>query len=83
MITESTKNIILTKIACGLQLNAEEVEIVAEALEKQILKQTVFKDDDHGGRVRCPTCNATMKYYDEGRHHCPDCGQRLDWSEKT
>ena len=39
MITESTKNIILTKIACGLQLNAEEVEIVAEALEKQILKQ--------------------------------------------
>jgi hypothetical protein len=27
----------------------------------------------------CPYCEKTMSY--KQYHYCPDCGQRLDWSE--
>lgn len=53
----------------------EMTKIALSALEKQIPKKPIRTD-----WINCPSCNwgiALMK----GTHHCPKCGQALDWSE--
>lgn len=55
----------------------EALELAISALEKQTPKKPTRTD-----WIYCPSCNwgiALMK----GTHHCPKCGQALDWSENN
>lgn len=55
---------------------------VISALEKQIPKKPI---GDLGSvpHYRCPYCNRAVKLYknDRGFDFCPDCGQKIDWSD--
>lgn len=56
-----------------------------EALEKQIPKKP-FRIIINGelDDELCPTCNSLHiadNYHGVRYNHCPDCGQKLDWSD--
>lgn len=73
----------------GLQ-KIETVEIDAEidTSEKQIAKEPKYKKQlrDFFGMVYvikgdCPCCGKAEIY--SNANYCPDCGQKLDWSEEN
>ena len=71
------------------------LEVVEQALEKQIPEKPVIKthkykgsDDDFVNKYHCPVCDALIInedtngfYAGRKQKHC-DCGQALDWSDK-
>ena len=67
-------------IGCGIEvpLYDEELEVVVEALEKQIAKKVIVSP--YNNMKYCPICevSVTGMYYD----YCVECGQKLDWSEE-
>lgn len=76
------------KEACSYALKKAEKQAI-EALEKQIAKRPHYEGDgyDPEGELiydtwRCPNCNEAYEVdYDE-YDYCPNCGQRIDWSEE-
>lgn len=61
-------------------------ETAIEALEKQLPKKVEYEGGfSNNGLVRyrmakCPTCDRWYSNNDEVAY-CPNCGQKLDWSE--
>lgn len=74
MTTKELAKDLKEHIGCGIEvpLYDEELEVVVEALEKQIAKKM--------DSFNCPICRY---YFEDGEIHnyCPNCGQKLDWSE--
>ena len=59
------------------------IDMAVEALEKQIPKKTT---SSYGGRARCcDNCktDTTRRILIGYERYCPDCGQRIDWSEEN
>lgn len=56
---------------------------IKEAFEKQIL-QVPYAIDFSDGEYQCPRCDELICHINnhyEMPNFCPNCGQRLDWSE--
>ena len=68
-------------IAC-CKINGDAIDIVIEALEKQIPKKPV--NYDSVPHSRCPVCNNAVKVFEDAHeyHYCLYCGQCLDWSDE-
>ena len=66
---------------CYAQGNTGEhiksIEIAIQALEKQIPMKP--KTDDRYVMYICPWCNDFIKV---NHNYCPNCGQKLDWSDE-
>lgn len=67
----------------------EEIEIATKALEKQIPKKPNYEGDGYynGQPVYdtwiCPCCEEMYEVdYDE-YDYCPNCGQKIDWSDEN
>lgn len=63
----------------------EAIELAIEILEKQIPKKP-FRIIINGelDDELCPTCNSLHiadNYHGIQYNYCPDCGQKLDWSD--
>lgn len=61
----------------------EHCNTAIEALEKQLPKKPDIMDYILGDiNFKCPTCKSEY-ICEKGYEHfyCPNCGQRLDWSE--
>ena len=58
----------------------EALNIAISALDKQKAKKPI---KTRHGRKKCPSCSALV-FNDDCRFeitkHCPNCGQKLDWS---
>jgi len=66
------------RIACStLKVEAEELNILVDALSKQIpLKISTEYDNE----FTCPVCEITTEDYDVTTLKvCPECGQKLRW----
>ena len=74
MTTKELAKDLKEHIGCGIEvpLYDEELEVVVEALEKQIAKKM--------DSFNCPICRY---YFEDGEIHnyCPKCGQKLEWSD--
>ena len=78
-------------IGCGIEvpLYDEELEVVVEALEKQIAKKPTVLINDKDVKVGCVTFRKGVKTYKctcgcwvtLSQDYCSRCGQKLDWSE--
>lgn len=57
----------------------EAFEVAIDALEKQIPKKPYNLDSVPCNR--CPACYDAVRVYTHGTklHHCPWCGQALNW----
>ena len=64
-------------IGCGIEvpLYDEELEVVVEALEKQVAKKLVVWDN---GTQHCPNCEHDLTYISSEDEYCCRCGQRLE-----
>ena len=71
MTTKELAKDLKEHIGCGIEvpLYDEELEVVVEALEKQIAKKM--------DSFNCPICRY---YFEDGETHnyCPNCGQKID-----
>ena len=85
MTTKELAKDLKEHIGCGIEvpLYDEELEVVVEALEKQIAKKPK-KIEIEGYRYtdtyRCPTCGGNFSGTGIA-DYCYHCGQKLDWSE--
>ena len=71
--------------------DGEEMDIAINALEKQIPKkpyiQQVEIEDYDRDCMECPSCDSFLGYETDCKeehyqdNYCPNCGQKLDWSE--
>ena len=79
MTTKELAKDLKEHIGCGIEvpLYDEELEVVVEALEKQIAKKVIVSP--YNNMKYCPICevSVTGMYYD----YCVECGQKLDWGE--
>lgn len=67
---------------------SEALYMGCDALKKQIPKKPDFEGDgyDDGGNLIydtwiCPCCETKYEVDYEHYKHCPECGQKIDWSE--
>ena len=85
MTTKELAKDLKEHIGCGVEvpLYDEELEVVVEALEKQIAKKPK-KIEVEGYRYtdtyRCPICEGNFSGTGIA-DYCYHCGQKLDWSE--
>ena len=72
MTTKELAKDLKEHIGCGIEvpLYDDELEVVVDALEKQIAKKM--------DSFNCPICRY---YFEDGEIHnyCPNCGQKIDW----
>lgn len=65
----------------------EALKIINEALEKQIPKKPDLEGDGYadGEMVYdiwiCPACGEKYEVECDRYDYCPNCGQRIDWTE--
>nr|DAG56950.1 MAG TPA: DNA-directed RNA polymerase II subunit [Caudoviricetes sp.] len=71
------------------QKRAEALDVTIQALEKQIPKKPTYEGDGYapdGTLVYdtwiCPCCDKRYEVDYDDYDYCPDCGQKLDWSDE-
>ena len=86
MTTKELAKDLKEHIGCGIEvpLYDEELEVVVEALEKQIAKKPRINGvSDDAEYMKCPQCRLTTVLYSNMRpDYCPKCGQKLDWGDE-
>ena len=77
MTTKELAKDLKEHIGCGVEvpLYDEELEVVVEALEKQVAKKLVVWDN---GTQHCPNCEHDLTYISSEDEYCCRCGQRLE-----
>ncbi|HLO11087.1 MAG TPA: hypothetical protein VK190_02400 [Pseudoneobacillus sp.] len=77
-IYESSSNNELRIASRTLKIEAEAVNIIVEALSKQIPMQAFYEYDNE---FICPACGHEDDGYEVTTIKvCPECGQKLKWS---
>lgn len=83
MTTKELAKDLKEHIGCGIEvpLYDEELEVVVEALEKQIAKKPrINRVTDDTEYMKCSQCKLTTVLYSDMRpDYCPKCGQKLDY----
>ena len=84
MTTKELAKDLKEHIGCGIEvpLYDEELEVVVEALEKQIAKKpkkTGIEGYRYVDAYICPTCKGNFSGT-RIADYCYHCGQKLDWS---
>ena len=79
MVLHEAKSMGCNKIKALHNIPLKNMEMIVQALEKQIPKKVV---KDGKWSYKCPCCGSRYEIdYDE-YDFCPNCGQAIDWSEK-
>ena len=88
-VLKEAKSMGCTKVKYFYNIPLENVEIVVDALEKQIAKkpyiQQVEIDCYEHDCMECPSCDSFLGYATDCKeehyqdNYCPHCGQALDW----
>ena len=70
-------------------VNAPDLKMAIKALEKQIPKKPTYEGDGYApdgmfiwGEWMCPCCGRRYEVDYDDYDYCPDCGQKLDWSNE-
>ena len=65
------------------QKRAEAIDMAINALEKQIPKKLKEHTQSQYGCIPvCGVCNGIMDLMQGDLNYCPNCGQKLDWSDE-
>lgn len=63
----------------------ESLDVAIKALEKQIPKEAIITGRNNAINTDvgyCPICNGAILRACDNKY-CPDCGQKLDWSNES
>ena len=75
------------KINALYNIPLKSMEMIIQALEKQIAKKPTYEGDGYSdGQLVydtwiCPCCGRSYELDYDDYVHCPNCGQNLDWSD--
>ena len=58
----------------------EVLKMAIEALRKQEPVKPTY--DHRYGELGCSFCGNLVSGWEEGPNYCPNCGQKIDWSEE-
>lgn len=68
----------------------DDLQTIKEALEKQIPKKPDFIGDGYDDNCNliydtwiCPSCETQYEVDYDDYKFCPECGQKIDWSENN
>lgn len=68
--------------------SVQAIKVAKECIEKQIAKRPDFEGDgyDENGFIIldtwiCPCCEENYETDYDHYDHCPNCGQKIDWSD--
>lgn len=78
MVLHEAKSMGCNKIKALYNIPLKNIEMIIQALEKQIPKRPDFTEDKEF--VLCPCCNG--KGLSDKQNYCDNCGQKLDWSDE-
>lgn len=84
MTIKEVKNNFIQDLAENAYINmcsAEEMNIVIEALEKQIPCKLAPKTSKKAELPVCGKCNSVMDVMQGELNYCPNCGQAIDLGE--
>lgn len=71
------------------QNKAKALYVAIQALEKQIPQSPTYEGDGYADGVLvydtwiCPCCDHHYEVDYDDYDYCPNCGQRIDWSNKN
>lgn len=75
--------------ACAKYEEIGTPEECREAMEKQQAKKPTYDGDEYApdgsfiwDEWLCPCCGSRFEVDYDNYYYCPDCGQKLDWSEE-
>lgn len=79
-----TESLIVGDAAKGIyRKDLEALRKALEALEKQIPRKPIGGFDFANNEYKiCCECSAIVQDGEWKANYCPDCGQKIDWSEK-
>ena len=67
----------------------ESIEIAIQSLEKQIPKKPTYEGDGYApdgtfvwDEWLCPCCGKRYEVDYDDYDYCPNCGQKIDWSDE-
>lgn len=77
------KHVYSHNIKLVLDVENKDIELIIEALEKQIAKKPrIIGVSDYAEYMKCPQCRLTTAVYSDMRpDYCSKCGQKLLWEE--
>ena len=90
MVLHEAKSMGCSKIKALYNIPLKNMEMIVQALEKQIPKKPIMKqyfEDLEDEYLCCPTCGEILTdripadnktFY----FHCMNCGQKFDWSDE-
>lgn len=84
MTIKEVKNNFVQDLAENAYMNmcsAEEMNIVIEALEKEIPCKLAPKSSKKSELPVCGKCNSVMDVMQGELNYCPNCGQKIDWGD--
>lgn len=70
---------------CSIPTTQDDLQTIKEALEKQIPYEPYkFSESCKGGSILvCGNCNGIIELAKGELNYCPNCGQKIDWSENN
>ena len=89
MVLHEAKTMGCNKIKALYNIPLKNMEMIVKALEKQIPKKPIYEGDGYapdGSFVFdiwiCPCCCKRYEIDYDDYDFCPNCGQKIDWSDK-
>lgn len=78
-VLKEAKSMGCNEVKALYNIPLKNMEMIVQALEKQIPKKPDFTEDKEF--ALCPCCNGNGLA--DKQKYCDNCGQKLDWSEES
>ena len=89
MVLHEAKSMGCNEIKELYNIPLKNMEMIVQALEKQIPKKQTYEGDGYApdgtfvwDEWICPCCGSRYEVDYDDYDYCPNCGQKLDWSDE-
>ena len=90
IVLNEAKAMKCSKIGALYNIPLKSMELIVQALEKQIPKKPTYEGDGYApdstfvwDEWLCPCCGERYEVDYDDYDYCPNCGQKIDWSVKN
>ena len=89
MVLHEAESMGCNKIKALYNIPLKNMEMIVQALEKQIPKKQTYEGDGYApdgtfvwDEWLCPCCGKRYEVDYDDYDYCPNCGQKIDWSDE-
>lgn len=88
-VLKEAKSMGCNKIKALYNIPLKNMEMIVQELEKQIPKKPTYEGDGYApdgtfvfDEWLCPCCGSRYEVDYDDYDYCPNCGQKIDWSDE-